>query len=231
MPNNIIFFDIDNTLLDDYRAKKDYLPRVYNKYEINKINSFADFEKNWFAGLNKYIRLYEAGKISFYDQQRIRFSEITGIENPTKNAVLDFYELVTDEYENSFCLFEDTIETLQRLKKNGHLLGIITNGAEEQQRKKIKKFNLEQFFSIVIISQEVGYSKPQKEIFEIAINTTSSQERNCFYVGDDYERDIIGSYNAGMNPIWINRESSIMETDSEISTQIHYLNELIEYFK
>ena len=55
------------------------------------------------------------------------------------------------------------------IKKRAEV-AIITNGTSQRQRAKIDKTKLNSCFETIIISEEVGFSKPDKQIFELALN-------------------------------------------------------------
>jgi putative hydrolase of the HAD superfamily len=50
----------------------------------------------------------------------------------------------------------------------------------------------------------VGFSKPEKRIFELALNMLNVQPEVALYVGDDIEKDIGGCQNANIKGIWFN---------------------------
>lgn len=52
---------------------------------------------------------------------------------------------------------------------------IVTNGSTLRQKAKISSTNLNNCFDTVIISEEVGYRKPDKRIFELALNKLKVQ--------------------------------------------------------
>ena len=102
-------------------------------------------------------------------------------------------------------LFVDTINVLNNLKKK-YKLCIVTNGDVLEQNKKIKYTGLKKYFQGIVISSEIGYSKPEKEIFEIACNKMNVEPKNCVMIGDRYKTDIEGGINAGIKTIWVNRK-------------------------
>ena len=46
------------------------------------------------------------------------------------------------------------------------------------------------------------YRKPNKRIFDLALEKADLQADEVWYVGDQYECDIVGARNAGIFPIW-----------------------------
>ena len=122
-------------------------------------------------------------------------------------------------------LFDDAMETILTLKKK-YLLGIITNGTSHGQHNKIRKAGIEDLMDVIVVSDDVKVSKPDPKIFEITAEKLGVLPEECVYVGDIYSSDVIGSYRAGMHPVWIwvfgNRKNT-----SPIP-QISRISELIE---
>ncbi|MBR0473532.1 MAG: HAD family hydrolase [Erysipelotrichaceae bacterium] len=100
------------------------------------------------------------------------------------------------------CLSDDTIETLEALKDK-YRLGIITNGTHYSQWNKIRLTGIEKYFELIMVSQDVGFEKPDKRIFLAASDKLGLRPEECMYIGDTYSNDVYGAYNAGMNAVWI----------------------------
>ncbi|WP_372935731.1 HAD-IA family hydrolase [Mariniphaga sediminis] len=62
------------------------------------------------------------------------------------------------------------------------------------------------FFSKIIVPEDIGFSKPAKEIFFYAAQEFGASLSNCIYIGDSYELDYLGSMNAGMRSILLDRK-------------------------
>ena len=81
---------------------------------------------------------------------------------------------------------------------------LITNGFAEVQWVKIERSGLKPFFEHIIISEEVGTQKPDKAIFDIAMNRAATHAEECIMIGDNYNTDIVGAQNAGMDQVFFN---------------------------
>lgn len=81
---------------------------------------------------------------------------------------------------------------------------IITNGFEEVQAQKMKNSGLQPFFEQVITSERAQSLKPQKEIFEFALNLTGAQLKDSIMIGDSLDVDILGAMNCGMDQVHVN---------------------------
>ena len=103
-------------------------------------------------------------------------------------------------------------------------VGIITNGSTQRQKAKIINTNLNNYFDTIIISEEVGFSKPDKRIFELALNKLNVQSENILFVGDDLEKDIAGPQNANIKGVWFNpqkiKNTTKIQPYAEINTLI-----------
>jgi len=84
---------------------------------------------------------------------------------------------------------------------------IITNGATEMQRAKLRKFGLEQRVDYSVVSEEFGYGKPNPAIFLHVAEMLDVAPSECLMVGDNIGLDIVGASAAGMRSVWLNRDS------------------------
>lgn len=57
-------------------------------------------------------------------------------------------------------------------------------------------------FEFIIATSEYMYRKPNKRIFDLALEKADLHADEVWYVGDQYECDIVGARNAGIFPIW-----------------------------
>ncbi|PFJ82869.1 2-haloalkanoic acid dehalogenase, partial [Bacillus cereus] len=122
------------------------------------------------------------------------------------------------------------IHFLNHIKRH-FKIGIITNGSTHRQKAKIINTNLNNYFDTIIISEEVGLSKPDKRIFELALNKLNVQPENTLFVGDDLEKDIAGCQNANIKGVWFNPQ--IIKNTAEIQpyAEINTLDSLLSYVK
>ena len=100
-------------------------------------------------------------------------------------------------------LFADAVDVLKYLQGK-YTLHLITNGFVEVQWIKIENSGLKPFFEHIIVSEEVGTQKPDKAIFEIAMERAKTNAAESIMIGDNYNTDIVGARNAGMDQIFFN---------------------------
>jgi len=99
-------------------------------------------------------------------------------------------------------LFEGAHEVLDTLKARGIPLGLITNGAADTQRPKIKRFELEHRFEHIQIEGEMGFGKPEDRAYVHAANALNVTTDNCWIVGDNLEWEVKAPAKLGFKTIW-----------------------------
>ncbi len=90
-----------------------------------------------------------------------------------------------------------TVDTLRRLKQTGKLLGLVSN-ADVNEIAGWGNSPLKEFFDCVIFSYRVGYIKPEREIYEIALNELNVAPGDVLYTGDGGSDELRGAKEMGM---------------------------------
>jgi putative hydrolase of the HAD superfamily len=75
------------------------------------------------------------------------------------------------------------------------------------------------------------FRKPNRRIFDLALEKAGLQAADVWYIGDQYECDIVGSRNAGMFPVWYIGAIDMPYTDKEGILTIMNWNELKKQWK
>lgn len=224
MTEPVLIFDLDDTLLDDSAAKAYYLPKLYKRHQALINHDFNTFKTRWFNAIDKYWKLYVEGKVSF---QRQRFMRIM---DSFENEILNDKELmqITRDFdtffEESWKLFDGVMDFLTEYQS--FKMGLITNGMSDHQRKKIEKLRIEPFFDSIVISEEVGFQKPDVEIFQLSCNELGCTPDECYFIGDRIDPDVIGAINSGMKPVWVNNYGAELDEAFEDVIEIKSVVEL-----
>jgi len=101
-------------------------------------------------------------------------------------------------------LLEGAYSLLNTLKGKCKL-GIITNGFTALQDARLAKTGLKDHFDILVISEQVGITKPDRGIFDHALALMGNPAReHVLMVGDNPSTDIQGGINAGFHTCWLN---------------------------
>jgi putative hydrolase of the HAD superfamily len=200
----MIFFDLDDTLLDHQTADYNAVTDFYKTISIAM--SLPEFLAAWRAAQERHYVRYYAGEISFQQQRRERLREV--IDSTLNDEAADrIFARYLNGYESHWVLFDDVLPCFERLST--HRLGLITNGDGILQRRKLAKTGITDKFDCIVISDECGYAKPDKEIFLYACELAGEDPKNSVHIGDRINLDAQGACNAGLRGIWLNRKSAV----------------------
>lgn len=100
-------------------------------------------------------------------------------------------------------LSSDIVALLKKLRRN-YTLALITNGTSASQWEKINCLKLRPYFDCILVSGDLPWEKPDKNIFLQACEILGVQPRSCIMVGDKLETDILGGKEASLAAtVWI----------------------------
>lgn len=201
-----VFFDLDGTLLDHVLAEQRAAQIFYEKHSsILRTSTLEAFVKDWETASEKHMDQFLRGNVSFEEQRRRRIGDVMSHLVSHEEAERIFSDYL-DAYEAHWTLFPEALDVLESLGSRGFRMGVITNGDAAQQKSKLHLLGLGQFFEHLLISGELGISKPNKEIFQAAAGLMGCGIAECIHVGDSFENDVNGALAAGMQAVWLDRE-------------------------
>ena len=222
-----IFFDLDHTIWDFDKNAEETLQELYVIHGLDKIGlSSADvFIETYTRNNHSLWAQYHVGKITKDYLREARF----------KTTFLDLGvrpELIPVGFEDEYVklcptktnLFPDAHEVLTYLKGK-YIMHLISNGFKESTEIKIAGSNISHYFDKVIISEAVGVNKPDKAIFEHALNLAGAVIDESIMIGDSIEADIRGALNFGMDAIYFNPMH--LTKPDDVPVQINNLKELM----
>ena len=213
-----LFFDLDHTLWDfDANARATLQQLHLDLRLVDKgIHDFELFHKNYLQHNEKLWTRYRNGQIK-QDELRIKRMWLTLLDFQIADEDLtrQLSDLFLQLLPTRTILFPDTKEVLEYLTEKGYQLHLITNGFEKTQHAKLNHSGLAGFFKVVITSEGSNSLKPQKEIFEYALNKSGAMVNESIMIGDTLDVDILGAMNAGMDQVHVNynnAEQDLMPT-------------------
>ena len=225
-----LFFDLDHTLWDFDANARTTLEQLHIDLNLPEkgIHDFDLFYKNYLAHNDRLWTKYRNGQIR-QDELRLKRMWLALLDFHIADETLakQMSELFLQLLPTRTILFPDTTEVLQYLKDKGYALHLITNGFEETQHNKLKHSGLDRFFEVVITSECSNSLKPQKEIFEYALNKTGAKVEESLMIGDTVEVDVIGALRVGMDAVHVNYNGA--EQEAEPTYTIYHLKELKDF--
>lgn len=213
----VIFFDIDETLINQRKAEAAALSRFLDVYgeRLPRAYSVPEFCRLWRALRERHAPRFLDGSISFAEHRRRRIRELFAVTEPrlTDREADARFAVYLEEYRHSWSLFPDVLPCLDRLAD--FPLGIISNGNAEQQRFKLARTGIAERFQFIVVSETVGAAKPGCAIFERACALAGLDADECVHVGDRLDADARSSTAAGFRGIWLDRHAEESPEDVE----------------
>jgi YjjG family noncanonical pyrimidine nucleotidase len=178
--------------------------------EINK-ELWSDFEKGKISTENLRVKRFE-----------ILFSDLNVNYDPRQFS--DSYLMYLS---NTTYLIEGAEDVLKSLSEKTGLI-LITNGIKEVQRSRLRKSTIKDYFSHIVISDEVGAAKPDKKIFEAAFKLINyPQKKDVLIIGDSLSSDIKGGNDYGIDTCWLNPSEKPYESANHAKHEIKHLYEVL----
>ena len=207
-PVEAVFFDIDDTLVDDAAGTRAGALGLFERYRDRLSGSNECLMQRWNALLDHHFERYLRGETSFIGQRRARIRGLFGLTpSQMSDAEADAVDTVERESkEVARRLFPDAIETLDAL--GGFRLGVISNGSSARQRQKLATVGILDRFAVVVISEDIGVAKPHPGIFEAACEAVGASPSACVHVGDRLDADALGARDAGLTGVWLDRNGT-----------------------
>lgn len=140
-----------------------------------------------------------------------------------------FFDAYYEPVDVKLFAYEDTIITLERIKKTYGTIGLISNTVfpERAHLAELKRFEIEPYLNFTIFSSSFGLRKPHPDIFRHAANLAGAAPSECVYIGDRYVEDVLGPTKVGMHSVLKLKADREYPSDmSEAKRQIETLSQL-----
>src|SRR3989338_7059627 len=116
------------------------------------------------------------------------------------------WDISVDQLKNAarknFTEIKGTREIIEKLKKKGYILILLSNNGKEWAEYCERKYSYHKLFKHVVYSYKVGFSKPNKEIFLLVLKKLQVKPQECLFI-DDYKNNILAAESLGMKAIQI----------------------------
>lgn len=98
--------------------------------------------------------------------------------------------------------YPGALEAVERVRRRVPV-GLVTDGAPDVQRAKLRALGLDDAFDVVVLSDVLGraFRKPDPAPFLAAARALGVQPSQVVVVGDRPDKDVAGALAAGMEPV------------------------------
>ena len=205
-------FDFEGTLVPFEWNLTKGISAILNEIEL------IGYSMNLFDGSPSYVDIHKvASVISEQDD-----------ESTIMNVIAEVHDQFDADALSRWKLYKDAKQTLNKLKNNGKLLGLVTNVGSKAINSAIKKLELDDIFEIVITRNHVSRLKPDPEGLLMAANSLKTDPDSILFTGDSYD-DLGAAKAANMKSCYLSGGQDEINADDGIQPDfiINRLKELI----
>ncbi len=219
-----VFFDAGNTILfPDYYIYRDICEALGVEVLLDRVVRAEAAARSAF---DRSVADSPGSDVhEFWSVYYTPFFELLGVPTET---IPDAIEMTRVANDTGLGIWKEPVEgldgTLDELAAKDLSLGVISN-SDGRLEWRLSEIGILDRFDFVIDSAIVGISKPDRRIFEDALNRSSLSPEEAVYVGDYYEVDVRGARAAGMLPVLFDPVGAYDDVDCEVITR---LNDIVD---
>jgi len=208
-----IFFDLDETLVENRIPIRDLFARMYFDFEqdLGAENQMLFFNVLRQRAANLWSSMFETDvppEHQFVNCFRhcIAATGLIGKQrsNSLAQQMFDHFQQLS---AHNVVFHDGAEQVLQALSNRGIITGIITNGIEQIQLGKIHHLNLHEKVDHVTVSAQARAHKPLPAVFSLALKRANVSAMQAWHVGDHVCNDVAGAIRSGMSGIFYSPEA------------------------
>lgn len=202
-----VFVDIDDTLWWFTENSKLALRHTFDAFDISSVCTYERFKEVYLKKNLELWNLYHHGLIDkdFLVNERFRFTlKVCGYEGDVE----EMGRQLDKEYLRILALQPTTLpgarQLLEYLVAKGYDLNTLSNGFQGTQQQKLISGGLSDLIHRNVLSDDCGITKPQRGIFDYALEQCGAEAATSVMIGDNPDADIKGAHDAGWRTIYFN---------------------------
>ena len=222
MSYELFLFDADDTLFDFRACERRALSSALKLHGHEE--DITGLHQTYMSESAQLWRELEQGKVTkdFLKTERFRRAFVKhAISLSPEDVGHTYLEMLPEAAE----MIESALEICELLARRGRV-GIITNGFETVQRRRLASSPLAAHIEFMVVSEACGYVKPDVRFFEHAAKVAGTFEKSkTLVIGDRLETDIAGAHAYGLDACWFNPNRH-PATELKPKFEIQHLREL-----
>lgn len=204
-----IFFDLDGTLRYSNPPSRDLFVDEVIRQGISVSAATrlqaARWEHYYFGGspeVHADAEAFPDRKSFWLNYSRRQVLALGGSAEQADRLGPILHEYMNEHNHPEDALMPGVLGMLNALKETDLILGVVSN-RETPFQDYLEEMGLAEYFHFSLAAGEVQSWKPDKVIFEHALQKVGVRADETLYVGDNYYADVLGARNAGIEPILI----------------------------
>jgi len=219
MRYKLVLMDIDDTIFDFMPGNKNAIALLMDELGLSSPTVFDEYQAINHACWQALER-GEMNQETLHVERFRRFLAEKGRSDDPARVADRFADLLGQQN----IPLPYALETMQELCEKIPVV-LLTNGITVIQKKRLAASPLKDWVQGVVISQEVGVSKPDPRIFEIALG--GLDPRDALMIGDGITSDVMGANNAGVDVCWYNPKGKVLPEGVHAEYEIRDIRDCI----
>ncbi|OBV37624.1 YjjG family noncanonical pyrimidine nucleotidase [Janthinobacterium psychrotolerans] len=228
MKHTLFLFDLDDTLLDFKASENLSFVRTMHALGVAGATEalFAHYQP-----INVALwRAFEQGTVTQHFLKVERFRQTFLAAGLVLDAELAS-RLYLESLSDTVVLIDGAVELCATLAAMGEV-GILTNGVDAIQNRRIASSGLQPHISFVATSEAAGHAKPDLRFFEYAAKLARPFDKaQAIMIGDRLDADILGANRYGIDSCWYNPQQLANTSAASPTCEVASLREIVAALK
>lgn len=197
-----VFLDLDETIVDYSHTEEAALTDTWREF-LRPEMSQELFLKEFHRVNDELWTRYREGSIDLnrLRTERFHFTEATLALRTPVTLVSTYYE---GKLTEAAVAFPDATPFLEHLVGR-YTIALVSNGIASVQHEKLARTGIRQYFDLVVVSEEVGYRKPDPRLLRYALDLAGCDADQAVFIGDSLTSDGACARDAQVDFCWVNR--------------------------
>lgn len=209
---DVVFFDVHDTLICQSLTPPEIFRQLCAEanvsVEVERVKQVYPSSEE----LQRRADAFEGHEDDFW--RSFNADLVAKLDLPDPDGSLTEHLMTGFKRSDWWTAFDDALPTLNALREAGFRLGTVAN-ARGLIMGRLHKTGLRDRFDAITYSEEAGYKKPDKRLFDVALGRMDVSPKRAVHVGDRWREDVQGAQRAGLRPILIDREDRHPNVDCE----------------
>lgn len=218
-----VWVDLDDTLWDFSGNSLISLAKIYDMHDLHRFYPTMEQWRNRYLEVNHSLwARYNVGTISKDYLQHERFARPLIDCGMDEKEAYDYSEVLHTDYLRILgqcsALVPGARTLLEHIKARGLKIGVLSNGFKEVQFDKLRSGGVLDMIDCIVLSDEIDINKPDRRIFDYALQKAETTAEHSIMIGDNPDTDIKGALNAGWRAVFFNRNNLPIEFVEDVTT-------------
>lgn len=238
----VIFFDLNNTLIDLHKTHdatfaavvQDYTGRLGEEGGPVSEKLMQAYHEHWARGVQEGKAAKRADQVVLREAS-VRHA-LTSLPSTFGRGVKDRIRAQLDERLEEHIQLADGAHAALKELAGRYRLAVISNGNRQKLLNRMRTAKVSEFISeeCVYTPSDSTKRKPHPDIFREAVRSMDVRRKQAVMVGDSKANDIYGALRAGLDAVWIRpsyrKKSSLQSAESGNLLIVRSVGQLTDFF-